>query len=279
MRNLLLLILLMQGFISSEVNGAGQKITPVSTTAWSENQETEAQPSFVKVLRQKCRALWRSMARPFKRAVHPSIETAERPAAIGDQPSQASTPETTVYSSIESFPTPRKHESVLIADPYHCKDKDEEGMTGLHHLAQGPEALSSLATFLIESGANPNEIDRHGRTPAHYAAAAGNLSFITALIEAKANFSIRDHHFKTALDTTDMNGRTPLHHAALQGNRELYRWLIGRGAKANLKDKSERSAESYLLEAEKSSLEDGGGRKKLPRRPLRPVPANWRPTQ
>lgn len=78
---------------------------------------------------------------------------------------------------------------------------------------------TEIATFLLESGADPSAPDRSDRTPLHLAVERGNLKMVEILMSQKARPNERDKM-----------GWTPLHHAAAKDRVEIARALLKGGA-------------------------------------------------
>ena len=103
--------------------------------------------------------------------------------------------------------------------------KDEYfGRTPLHLAAHGWHA--DIVWLLLLNGANPNERDRSGRTPLHYAVyTRPEVRVARILLEAGADPNIQDAY-----------GRTPLHYAVFHDNPRIISLLLRYGADPNIKD-------------------------------------------
>lgn len=103
----------------------------------------------------------------------------------------------------------------------------EEDFMPLLHMAVGIESPKS-AKFLLEHGANVNDVDSEGESALHFAIEAeGALteSMINLLIEHGANVNLADNF-----------GNTPLHSAVYLGNAEAIKVLLVHGADASIKN-------------------------------------------
>lgn len=83
----------------------------------------------------------------------------------------------------------------------------------------------------LNAGADPNEQDRWGYTPLHFAAAFNSdPAIITTLVDAGAKLEARDHEW----------GATPLHWAAWSTNNPaIITVLLNKGAELNAKDQGD----------------------------------------
>lgn len=87
-----------------------------------------------------------------------------------------------------------------------------------------------LVKYLIDCGANINQSDRHGHTLLHLAALENNEKMMIHFIEKRADVNQQDNH-----------GRTPLHFVAQWGNEKMAAYLIEKGAKINQKNREEQT--------------------------------------
>ncbi len=85
------------------------------------------------------------------------------------------------------------------------EDKDDSGMTQLHHAAQAGNL--GLAEFLVRGGASLGSRDKHGRTALHYASMRHfhSDSILSLLLNAGG---------EALINLGDNNGQTALHYAA-----------------------------------------------------------------
>ncbi|MFI8802760.1 ankyrin repeat domain-containing protein [Micromonospora chalcea] len=88
---------------------------------------------------------------------------------------------TPTHHAVEMEDLPRLRQ--LLDDGAAVEDADEHGLTLLHHAVdvEGDGALQSggplhvdVTAFLLARGANPDAVDRDGRTPLDYARANGH---------------------------------------------------------------------------------------------------------
>ena len=94
----------------------------------------------------------------------------------------------------------------------------------LHLVAMWFEG-SLVHNLIISKKASVNIVDRHRRTPLHYASINDNTSGMEALINLGGN-----------IDARDENGMTPLHEAIRCGSIRTARLLLDRGADFTLSD-------------------------------------------
>jgi ankyrin repeat protein len=120
------------------------------------------------------------------------------------------------------------------ADPnYALPDKEMTKMLTLAVSYHSPEA----AVALLEGGADPNIADRHGRTPLHAAAEAGELDLVRKLVSKGANLNARTETKDTpdSILFTLAGEQTPLLIAAKYDHPDIMRALIAAGADTRLK--------------------------------------------
>ena len=95
--------------------------------------------------------------------------------------------------------------------------EDHNGSTPLFYaVTLGHNECTSL---LLSYGANTNHKDKKGRTPAHCAAARGQLEALKILAKNKANLWL-----------PNIRGDICLHDAVHSGRKDLVRWLLARNA-------------------------------------------------
>ena len=119
---------------------------------------------------------------------------------------------------------------LLIALGQNVNAKDGSGAP-IHHAAiEGPK---DLIKYLIEKGANINEINSIGYTPLHYAAQAGNNEVVEMLIANGAELNLRDK-MDGPLHQNVVGGNTPLMHAVLAYEKDTVELLLKSGVEVNL---------------------------------------------
>ena len=101
--------------------------------------------------------------------------------------------------------------------------RDKHGLTPLHRAARAGDL--SEVNRLLSSGAAPNAKDRYTRTPLIYAAREGNSDVAATLVANGADVHARDKY-----------GSLPLHYAAKGGHRAVVQTLLAAGADRTVKD-------------------------------------------
>ena len=110
------------------------------------------------------------------------------------------------------------------------EDKDDLGMTKLHHAVQAGDL--SLVESLIQSGASVNCRDENGQTPLHYAAERGFLEGIQVLVQQHG----------ADLHILDSSGFSPFLWAVVAGEEGAARRLLQMGADVNSSSADGKSA-------------------------------------
>jgi ankyrin repeat protein len=100
------------------------------------------------------------------------------------------------------------------------EDKDDLGMTKLHHAVQAGDLR--LVESLIKSGASINSLDQNGQTPLHYAAEKGSSECMEDLVKHGADLRI-----------TDNSGFSSFLWAVVAGKEDVTKGLLLMGANAN----------------------------------------------
>ena len=137
---------------------------------------------------------------------------------------------------------------------------DKSGRTALHFAAGSSDNSCEILRCLIENGADIDKVRNDNQTPLMIAAQKGHVSVATFLIEHGANVDLQDENGNTALHHTlygsdvsceilscltgsgaDVNGvnkvkHTPLMIAAIRGHINALTLLIKHGADVDLQD-------------------------------------------
>lgn len=132
----------------------------------------------------------------------------------------------------ESSDSSSDDEDVKITVKKPRADTDEEADIGydmdkLSHIDQvlinGTRGMNcSKILEALQGGANPDVLDKQGRTPLHFAAGIGLAPAAVLLI-----------HFGAQVDARDYEGLTPLHMASGYANAQSIRVLVAAGANAS----------------------------------------------
>eukprot|EP01117_Protostelium_nocturnum_P009177 TRINITY_DN3285_c0_g1_i1.p1 TRINITY_DN3285_c0_g1~~TRINITY_DN3285_c0_g1_i1.p1 ORF type:complete len:775 (+),score=256.10 TRINITY_DN3285_c0_g1_i1:283-2607(+) len=113
--------------------------------------------------------------------------------------------------------------SLLKQDPKILNAVDATSERAAIHLAAMSGCLEILLLLLAE-GSNPNQSDKYGWTPLHFAASAGNENIILHLLQ---NPDVK-------VDLKNQDGNSPLHYAVRKGiTEEILDSFIRRGADIN----------------------------------------------
>ncbi|RSL47884.1 hypothetical protein CEP53_009746 [Fusarium sp. AF-6] len=117
---------------------------------------------------------------------------------------------------------PERHENEISArvTELDLEDKDELGMTKLHHAVRAGDL--DLVESAIQSGASVDCRDANGSTPLHYAAKRGLVKCVAVLVEHGADIRI-----------TDNSGFSPFLWAVVAGEEEAAEKLLSMGADVN----------------------------------------------
>ncbi|RMJ09226.1 hypothetical protein BHE90_015467 [Fusarium euwallaceae] len=126
---------------------------------------------------------------------------------------------------------PERHEEEISArvTELDLEDKDELGMTKLHHAVRAGDL--DLVESVIQSGASVDCRDANGSTPLHYAAKRGLVKCVAVLVEHGADIRI-----------TDNSGFSPFLWAVVAGQEDAAEKLLWMGADANSSSADGRSA-------------------------------------
>lgn len=121
----------------------------------------------------------------------------------------------------------------LLGEGADVDGTDEDGRGPLSHACQGEFGISSsaVAQQLLDAGADPNAVDRHGKSVLMDAASTGSLPIVNMLLEREAK-----------LDHAREGGDTALILAAWNGNAEVACRLIAAGANLNQRNNNGQDA-------------------------------------
>ncbi|RSM05288.1 hypothetical protein CEP52_006340 [Fusarium oligoseptatum] len=126
---------------------------------------------------------------------------------------------------------PERHEEEISArvTELDLEDKDELGMTKLHHAVRAGDM--DLVESVIQSSASVDCRDANGSTPLHYAAKRGLVECVAVLVKHGADIRI-----------TDNSGFSPFLWAVVAGQEEAAENLLWMGADADSSSADGRSA-------------------------------------
>ena len=102
------------------------------------------------------------------------------------------------FSQLERVLSNLKSVKLLIEKNGLDVNINNDGVTALHIAARQRGNNIEVLEYLIKSGANVNAQDKYKTTPLMWAAEAGNLSALKALLDARADKNIVDTHGHTA---------------------------------------------------------------------------------
>lgn len=92
-------------------------------------------------------------------------------------------------------------------------------------LAAARSGDRTAAQGALDAGADPNVVNRAGRTALHEAAWRGHTGVARALVSARADVNARDRR----------SGETPLHSAARANRADMVILLLGAGSRSSLR--------------------------------------------
>ena len=157
---------------------------------------------------------------------------------------------------------------ILLQNGAEVNAKKLDGQTPLH------DADFQLSTVLIQHGADVRTKDVDLKTPLHGATQRNDLKTVELLIQHGADVNTRDYNQSTPLhiaaienhrdwskivevllengaevNALDDDSRTPLHYAAKRSSLFHIETLLKHGARKDLKDKYDKTPESYTVNA------------------------------
>ncbi|KAH9493021.1 hypothetical protein Btru_022951 [Bulinus truncatus] len=118
----------------------------------------------------------------------------------------------------------RKLLTLFVKHGANIEDRDFKERTVLI-LASRLEFYERTITFLLESGADPNNVDKDGKTALHYAVSSNHSKNVETLLNFTANVNKQCHL-----------GMTCLHVASKKGSIEIVKILLEHGADVNMED-------------------------------------------
>ncbi len=162
-------------------------------------------------------------------------------------------PDFQLVNAIKSGCTAEFNEAMRSGATIHARDLDGQCLLEVALRRGRPD----LARRLLSLGADPNEaIGKKGEHLIHLAASAGDIGFLTVLLEAKVSPDARGNLRRTALhyvtkggfefmanmllenganpDAVDANGDTPLHLAAKLNSLTMIKLLLRNNADASI---------------------------------------------
>jgi cytohesin len=172
--------------------------------------------------------------------------------------------------------------SILLDSDGQIDASDDQGMTPLHHAAQG--RAWGLAELLLDRGANPNVVDDYGSTPLHLATGDGvEVMIVEMLLEHNADVNARNELGETPLlylvaqgfladekdaesvieelltgganpNAVNNDGASPLHLASWFYGSKIGELLIKHGAELNVRDNDGKTPLDYALEEDNQAL-------------------------
>ena len=107
--------------------------------------------------------------------------------------------------------------SILRALLNNVKLVDRKTRSGLLEAAANGE--SQIVKFLLQKGANPEELDKENKSALHHASEKGFFEIVQLLIENGAN-----------INAIDKSNKIPLHHACEIGDDKIVQYLIENNA-------------------------------------------------
>jgi uncharacterized protein len=126
---------------------------------------------------------------------------------------------------------------LLVAAGAAVSQCDENGDQALH---ADPRKRTETVSFLLDSGADINAVNKAGETVLHAAAWNRSTALLEMLLDRGADVNAVSHGYGSA---------TALHTAALTGDANMVEFLLGRGADPNICSTRSGSSETPMDEA------------------------------
>lgn len=120
--------------------------------------------------------------------------------------------------------------------------RNEQGDTALHVAAAKADNVE-IATLLLNAGSDVNATGNGGATALHYATRTADKQMVEALLDFKADMTVKDSE-----------ERSPLHWAAETGQLDVAELLLLHGAEMETKDRSGRTALQLAEENKRGNL-------------------------
>ena len=110
--------------------------------------------------------------------------------------------------------------------------------TALSYVAMtGGEDKIEILQILLNLGANPNKVIKHGKTPLHFVISSGQANFVQQLDNRQINFVQMLLQHGANPDTRDQYSQTPLHWAVNLEDTNFVQMLLNHRANPNASDR------------------------------------------